>query len=228
MRNKFRIDGDIVYIELITKDGEILETMIDLEDFDLIDSNKNWHSLKQDKSIGVNYYVCGHRRVNNVGTTIKMHRLIMNIIDPKVCIDHINHNTLDNRKCNLRIVTSQENNFNRRCKGYCWNKKANKWKAYIYLDYKSIHLGYFNTEEEARSSYLEAKEKYHNIQDKEIVIDNTIYEQTEHYIKGYSWSKSCNKWRAEIFIDGKNKYLGLFNTEEEARKAYLEAKNNLI
>lgn len=42
--------------------------------------------------------------------------------------------------------------------------------------------------------------------------------------KGYSWDKSKNKYKAEIKIYNKKKCLGTFNTEEEARNAYLAAK----
>jgi hypothetical protein len=82
------------------------------------------------------------------------------------CIDHINRIKDDNRIENLREVTEQENMFNSESKGYTygnckWSK--NKFKSYIKVDYKQIHLGYFNTEQEARQAYLEAKEKYHII-----------------------------------------------------------------
>lgn len=41
--------------------------------------------------------------------------------------------------------------------------------------------------------------------------------------KGVSWSKSCNKWLANISIDNKSKYLGLFDTPEDAHAAYVAA-----
>tara|TARA_R110001606_G_scaffold269958_1_gene418471 strand:- start:23 stop:511 length:489 start_codon:yes stop_codon:yes gene_type:complete len=43
-------------------------------------------------------------------------------------------------------------------------------------------------------------------------------------IKGYSWNKNRKKWRAHIKVNSKQKYLGLFATEEEAHLAYLTAK----
>ena len=66
---------------------------------------------------------------------------------------------------NLRIVTHQQNHFNRNCKGYCWDKQRQKWRAQIKgTNGKVKNLGRFNTEEEARQSYLEAKKIYHKIE----------------------------------------------------------------
>lgn len=42
--------------------------------------------------------------------------------------------------------------------------------------------------------------------------------------RGYYWDKRVNKWRARIWVDGKQIYLGLFIQEEDARNAYLAAK----
>ena len=79
-------------------------------------------------------------------------------------LDHINRIKTDNRISNLRIVTSQQNHFNRSdVKGYGWHKSSGKWRSYIMINQKQISLGYFNTEEEALNAYLRAKEKYHTI-----------------------------------------------------------------
>ena len=94
---------------------------------------------------------------------VRMHRIIMNPPD-SMQVDHINGNRLDNRRCNLRIVTNQQNSWNRRDpKGYSWHKKANKWMAHIKVSYKDIYLGLFDTEEEARQAYLDAKQELHKI-----------------------------------------------------------------
>ena len=45
--------------------------------------------------------------------------------------------------------------------------------------------------------------------------------------KGVCWDKKCNKWRSQITINGKRKYLGLFNCELEASKAYQKALKEL-
>ena len=91
--------------------------------------------------------------------TILMHWQIMNT--PKgMEVDHVNHNTLDNRKTNLRICTRAENQHNRRLqkgtskyKGVYWNKRDKKWVAQIKLEGKQIYLGYFDSEIEAAKCY---------------------------------------------------------------------------
>ena len=112
---------------------------------------------------------------NTIGINDKMiyrHRLlaycflglndIVGISGGDDCIDHINGNPLDNRVANLRITTMQGNTQNQtQAKGYYWNKQNKKWHAQIHLNKKTIYLGYYTTEEEARQAYLTGKEKYH-------------------------------------------------------------------
>jgi hypothetical protein len=76
-------------------------------------------------------------------------------------IDHINRVRTDNRIINLRVVTHQENAWNTDAKGFYWHKPTKKWKSQITVNNKKIHLGYFDTEEEAHQVYLDAKKKYH-------------------------------------------------------------------
>jgi hypothetical protein len=83
------------------------------------------------------------------------------IFNLELQIDHISRNKLDNSIENLRLVTHQENQFNRDAKGCSFNK--GKWVAYIKINGKQIHLGRYNTQEEAHNKYLEAKKKYHII-----------------------------------------------------------------
>jgi len=93
------------------------------------------------------------------------HQFIYYWVNKMVCdqIDHININRLDNRISNLRSINNQENHFNTNAKGAYWSKKHKKWKSCIHLNGKGLHLGTFDTEEEAREAYLEAKKKYHII-----------------------------------------------------------------
>lgn len=79
-------------------------------------------------------------------------------------IDHINGDRADNRIENLRLVTRQENQWNRpKSKGYCWDSNWKKWRARIAIDSKNYDLGAFDNEEEARMAYVNAKKDYHKI-----------------------------------------------------------------
>ena len=78
-------------------------------------------------------------------------------------IDHINRNRADNRICNLRNVPHQANLLNRNAKGYTYHKHSKKYQAKIRLNNKVISLGYYDTPEEARKAYLNAKQKHHVI-----------------------------------------------------------------
>jgi len=99
---------------------------------------------------------------------VALHRFLMKPPDDMV-IDHISHNTLDNRKTNLRICTRQQNQCNQKkqnrntssiFKGVFLDKARNKWQATIMLNAKSIFLGRFNTEEEASKEYNRAARFY--------------------------------------------------------------------
>ena len=116
-------------------------------------------------------YPDGYRYIMINRKRIKLHRLIAfcflkleNIIgnNKTDIVDHINRIGSDNRVENLRIVSKQQNTFNTNAKGYCWNKKTNKWAAQIRYN-KIINLGSYDTEEDARNAYLRAKEQYHII-----------------------------------------------------------------
>lgn len=95
---------------------------------------------------------------------IKLHRFIMQAPDG-VLVDHINGNQLDNRRCNLRFASDQQNQRNRRVsrtnksgfKGVAPTSSAkNPWQANIYVSRKQIYLGNFATPEAAALAYDEA------------------------------------------------------------------------
>tara|TARA_R110000868_G_scaffold185862_2_gene427896 strand:- start:592 stop:1059 length:468 start_codon:yes stop_codon:yes gene_type:complete len=77
-------------------------------------------------------------------------------------IDHIDGNRLNNSVDNLRIVTHQQNQWNRtNAKGCYFMKRDKNWQALIRVNNKDIYLGRFETEADARQAYLIAKQKYH-------------------------------------------------------------------
>lgn len=78
--------------------------------------------------------------------------------------DHINGNKLDNRRCNLRICTTEQNQWNvglkvdntSGFKGVFWRKDRKKWQAMINKRGRRVHLGYFEAPEQAHAAYCNA------------------------------------------------------------------------
>lgn len=109
-------------------------------------------------------YVCSFTDPKNKG--IRMHQLIIGEHNGDV-IDHINRNRLDNRKENLRVTTYEVNAYNRtmrkdnkyNCKGI--RKENNKYRVQIVKNGKNIHLGYFDTLEDAIKARKDAEKIYH-------------------------------------------------------------------
>ena len=113
----------------------------------------------------------GYIFLNISGKHCRVHRIIYTLIKggiPESCqIDHINGNRADNRIENLRVVTNQENSFNRtEAKGFSWYARYGQFKAYICKDYKLHHLGYYDTILDARAAYLRAKREMHIIEER--------------------------------------------------------------
>lgn len=125
-------------------------TIIDNDDYERV-SKYNWCAHKE----GRGYFYAKNSR-------FRLHRFILGANDPNIFVDHINGNTLDNRKCNLRLATRSENNRNvvskrRKYKGVqSVNRKKNPYRAHIRVNYKYISLGSFKTAEEAALAYNKA------------------------------------------------------------------------
>src|SRR5687768_15719892 len=106
-KRQIQVDGDVAYVELTQGQWSI----IDVVDIPLV-SQRNW-CASYNTSIG-SYYVTSKRRKDEEGSrTIYLHRFLTGASSDKV-VDHINHNTLDNRRDNLRVCTNWQNNQNRK------------------------------------------------------------------------------------------------------------------
>lgn len=137
-----------------TSKGE--EFWFDKEDYELI-KNYTWYFGTKGEVIA---------KVNH--TSLLLHRLVMNVTDFEIQVDHIKHKRFDNRKSQLRIVDNSKNQMNSKkrkdntsgCKGVSWHKKNGMWYAYINVNKKRIHLGYFHKLEEAIRVRKNAEKKY--------------------------------------------------------------------
>ena len=141
-------------IEKITLNEYI---QIDIEDYDKV--KKYCWSINS-----AGYPVA---RCHEKDMPIFMHRLILDVKKGYI-VDHKNHNTLDNRKENLRICTQYENMANQKPssrntsghKGVYWNKDKNKWNVKIGYKNKNINVGYYKDINDAIKARQEAEEKY--------------------------------------------------------------------
>lgn len=86
---------------------------------------------------------------------IFLHRWIIGDVEKKV-VDHINRNTLDNRRENLRHVTYSESMFNRSYSKvrYC-TKNNGRWQSQTRVNGKYKYLGIFDTPEEAKKKAID-------------------------------------------------------------------------
>ena len=137
-------------------------------DDDLFDYLNQWRWSATWSPITRSFYATTGSLENKKRKTLYMHREIMNT--PKgFDTDHINHDTLDNRKQNLRVATRSQNTINTPkyinnssgFKGVSFHKGNKKWRVQITKDYNPISLGYFTDKEEAALAYNEAAKKYH-------------------------------------------------------------------
>lgn len=154
--NDIIINSDYAEVIIRNRKGDIIAAaIIDIDMVELISQYK-WNLSG------------GYARTMIDGHGVFMHKVIMNDIDNKFTIDHINRNRLDNRKNNLRYATIQENSFNQsiyknNTSGVAsvrYNKNKNKWEADIQIHRKRIYLGAFKTKEEAIEARKIAEEKY--------------------------------------------------------------------
>ena len=120
--------------------------LIDEKDYELI-SQYHWYK-------GEHRYWCNQK----LGS---MSCFLMKTNNENQVVDHVNGDTNDNRRSNLRLCTQSQNSMNRHYdKIVGVGRKGNKWRARIKIEQKLIYLGTFSTESEAIEARLKAEEKY--------------------------------------------------------------------
>ena len=167
---------------------------------------------------------------DNKGNTMSIHVLVAMAFlghkpdGYKIVVDHIDNNKLNNHVSNLQLISNRENtskdkkNGTSKYTGVTWYNASNKWLAQIAINSKKKNLGLFETEDEAHEAYQKAL-KMLNEGDLSFMKPK---EFSSKY-KGVSWQKDRNKWVSRIKINGKQKNLGSFTSEEDAADAYQKA-----
>jgi hypothetical protein len=141
----------------VDEKGQQLYAYCSLADYELV-SQCTWHVAN------------GYARTTINGQHVMMHHLVYwgagYVIGEEWEVDHRDRNKLRNIRCNLRLVTRQQNNLNRNSwgasgyRGVCWHKRHAKWQAKITRNGKITHLGYFGAAEEAALAYLRASDEW--------------------------------------------------------------------
>lgn len=140
------------------------EVLFDKRDSELV-GGYNWNCYQN--SCGQIYFSVYDKNSKRI---LKLHRELVSCPDGYY-VDHINGNTLDNRRKNLRVCRKIQNQYNQKkhknarhskFKGVTFREGLSKpWEAFIYPNGKSLRLGYFRTEKEAAAAYNTAARHYY-------------------------------------------------------------------
>lgn len=140
-------------------------TVVDAIDGDLIAIN--WFVKR---SNGDNYYARARvaRRNNTPLHRVVMSRILGRELTSNEFVDHIDGDSLNNQRSNLRLATAAENQWNSglskaNTSGFkgVWKTSSGRWRASLYYHRNAIWLGTFDSPEEAYQAYCEAALKYH-------------------------------------------------------------------
>lgn len=155
--NEFIINEDITEIVLYNIAGEVIAKAI-----------INTDQLEKVKQYKWYLNGSGYAETNlDDNKKLTLHRFLMNAPDD-MYVDHKNRRRLDCRLQNLRLCTKTENNRNVSIKKHSksqirgvYQDNYNKWIAYININHKKIHLGYFENVEDAIKAREEAEIEYY-------------------------------------------------------------------
>lgn len=172
--NKWRFEGDIA----VGLTNNNMEFCIDLKDYEKC-KDICWFENYDNHTNS--YYIYGTQNKQR----FSIHQFILGKREGFV-IDHIDHDTTNNRRSNLRVVTLSNNAMNQRIKsnntsgvkGVRWHKATQKWQSGIGIKGKQIYLGVYETFDEAVKVRKEAEKKYFG----EYSFENSISKAKENAI----------------------------------------------
>jgi hypothetical protein len=225
------------YIQL-TKGLSVLVDDADYEKYNQFNWTPHYNGQK--------YYPVRKVKIDGKSREIYLHREIMDA--PKgVHVDHINGNSLDCRRENMRFATPSQNAMNRRMRSD--NKtgvvgvsqtRSGKYLACYSIKGRLKRLGLFSTLEEAKAAREAAEAKYYGeyARSKDLLVEQLPEPRPENkpyqlYRKrvnnssgktGVSYFRPMKAWRARIRLQSKEKTLGYYKTFEEACAAREKAE----
>lgn len=234
----------IIQIPLYSSKHPGLFALIDEED-DFFVGAYHWNVVAD----GLTFYAVRTwqegRRSERITHTVRMHRQIMEP-PPHLVVDHIDGNGLNNTRANLRICTDGENLGNRRVSpkntstftGVTYLARTDRWKATI-MDGRYIHLGWYATAEEAALAYdtaaLRLRGAFARLNFPDRISEHGTDPQTtlrlwptnKSGFVGVSFATHMNRWMAGITHKRVHRFLGYYDTPEEAARAYDAAAREL-
>ncbi len=165
--NAYRIDGDVAILVLTNHQGApVYEAKVDAADLPkLQEFGRRWAVLRP----AAEGYPYAELRLSGPGTrSLRLHRFLLDAPADRY-VDHINGDTLDNRRENLRLVTNTQNSQNRRAskrsrsglKNICWDEGRQRWRVYLCANGKRMSIGYFRDLEDAKKAASAARRRYH-------------------------------------------------------------------
>lgn len=221
-------------IALSGKKGLGLFAMVDDDKFEWLLQSK-WYATKKGNTV---YAIGWIKDESGKRIRMPMHRAIVGVTDRMIEVDHADMDGLNNVSGNLRTCTKQQNSLNRpglngatsRFKGVSWDKIRNKWVVTAMFNDVSRYLGSFEKEDEAARIYNQFAKEHHG----EFARFNDVSPLFPEFgwspvvltlsnksgFRGVCFNKELKKWKAHIYFNGKQKYLGSFTDPSVAASIY--------
>lgn len=219
----------VPWMEIPLTQGKV--ALIDVADWPLVADFK-WKAYHHPKS--TIYYAQAKLQRSRVD----MHRLLLGRPAGRE-IDHVNGDGLDNRRANLRICTTSQNQLNRgksmrNTSGFKGvSRHGCSWRACVMVDGKKYELGCFSTAEQAAYAYDALARELHGefarLNFPSVYVPLPDRREPRRSRCGYTGvTQHGSRWRAEIKVRGRKMHLGYFSLAEAAALAYDEAVLRLV